>query len=472
MTFTASELAAEAGVRKHGAGFLQKALSPVANWRQGWRIISEAFAGAWQRNIEEKRGDLTCYPTLYACLNRISQDIGKLPFLLKEVDSNSIWKVNTTNSAHWPVLRKPNEYQTAQQFREAWLLSKLLDGNTYVLKGYDERGVVNRMWILDPCRVIPMVSERGSVFYQLNYQTGENLLPLGYPGEQLIIPARDIIHDRLNCFHHQLIGVPPLCAAHWPAVKNLKILKDATQFFANGAQPGGILTAPAGMSEDDAKAVKEYWDTNFTGENRGKVGVIGADMKYVAFAFKAADSQLVEQMRYSDEQICQPFGVHPFIVGIGTIPSGLKTDDITNVYYQFALQAHIEAMEALLDQGLELKLPLGVELDLNPLLRMDFARRAEVMGKLVGDGIATPNEGRFEFGYSPLDGGDTVYMQQQDFPLDQVRKNRIEPAPAAPVDPPPATNDPAPEGDEVRSLRSFMNTKTATDAMRSAARHD
>lgn len=443
-----------------------KALNPVASHRGWWKVISEPFSGAWQMNKEEKQGTILCYPTLYACLNRISSDIGKLPLILKREDANGIWQVDTTNTAYWPVLRKPNGYQTAQQFREAWALSKLQHGNAYVLKGRDDRGVVTRLWVLDPCRVMPMVSDSGDVFYQISYSTSENLLPEGYPGEQLIVPAREIIHDRLNTFHHQLIGVPPLCAAHWPAVKNLKILKSSSEFFANGAQPGGILTAPAGMTDEDAKAVKEYWDTNFTGDGRGKVGVIGADMKYTAFAFKAADSQLVEQMRYSDEQICQPFGIPPFKIGIGSIPAGLGVDAINQLYYSDALQSHIEAMENLLDEGLGISRPLGVELDLEPLLRMDVGKQADVMTKLTGGGIATPNEGRRPFGLGPLEGGDTVYMQQQDFPLDQVRKNKIVDASQQPAEPEPQ-NDPEPEDgspeDEARMFALLLE-KELNDA--------
>ncbi len=413
---------------------VEKALTPVADWRGGWRVISEAFAGAWQRNEEIKVGDLTCYPTLYACLNRIAQDIGKLPFVLKKVDENGIWKP-TTNPAYSPVLRKPNDYQTEQQFREAWLLSKMISGNTYVLKQRDERNVVVKEYILDPCRVIPMISENGAVFYQINYETANNLLPASYPAQQLVVPASEIIHDRLNCFHHQLIGVPPLCAAYWPAAKNMKILKSATEFFGNNSQPGGILTAPAGMSQTDADTLKAYWNENYTGTNAGKISVIGADMKFTPFAMKSADSQLVEQMRYSDEQICQPFGIPPFKIGIGSIPAGMKVDDINQLYYGDALQAHIEAMENLLDDGLKIERPLGVELDLWPLLRMDLGKQAEVETKLTGGGIKTPNEGRHAFGLEPLEGGDTVYMQQQDFPLDQVRKNKIVDAPAAPTAP-------------------------------------
>jgi HK97 family phage portal protein len=441
----------------------EKALNPVAGGRGGWwPVIREPFTGAWQQNMEEKHGTLLCYPTLYACLDSISSDVGKLPFTLQRMQSNGIWSYDE-NPAYSPVLRKPNHYQTGQQFREAWILSKLIHGNAYILKGRDDRRVVTRLYVLDPCRVMPMVSDSGDVFYQVNYPTSDNLLPSDYPAENLVIPASEIIHDRLNTFHHQLIGVPPLCAAHWPAVKNLKILKNSTQFFANGANPGGILTAPAGMTETDADAVKQYWNTNFQGENTGKVAVIGADMKFTAFAFKSADSQMVEQMRYSDEQICQPFGIPPFIVGIGSIPAGMKVDDMMGLYYQRALQKHIEAMENLLDEGLGISRPLGVELDLEPLLRMDPQRRAEVWGKLTNDGISAPNEARLLFNLPPLEGGDTVYMQQQDFPLDQVRLNKI----AQPA-PPPADDPPDPDEQIERGLRAItaLNTIKAIEAVR------
>ena len=438
----------------------------------GWRRILELFAGAWQRNIEERQETVLCYPTLYACLNRIAQDIGKLPFLLKREDDNGIWQLDKANTSFWPVLRKPNHYQTAQQFRESWILSKATQGNTYALKERDNRGVVVKLHILNPCNVLPMVTDSGDVYYQLNLSTAQNLLPANYPAAQLIVPASEIIHDRMNTFHHPLIGVPPVCAAHWPAVKNLKILRDATLFFSNGANPGGILTAPAGMSQEDAAAVKAYWDANFTGEHRGKVAVIGADMKYTAFGFKAADSQLVEQMRYSDEQICQPFGIPPFKIGIGSIPAGLGVDAINQLYYADALQAHIEAMENLLDEGLGITRPMGVELDLEPLLRMDVGKQAEVEVQLVGGMIKAPNEARRRFGLSPLDGGDTVYGQQQDFPLSELAKNKIESAtpPPAPI---PAAPDPAPDDGEKAALihvRTELNTMKAVQAAREAMR--
>ena len=441
-----------------GALTRQKALSPVGGtWRNAWRIISEPFAGAWQRNQEEKRGDLITYPTLYACIYRIQSDIGKLPARLMQLQSSGVW-VEVSSPAYSPVLRKPNDHQTANQFREHWMLSKLIQGNAYILKRRDNRGVVTALYVLDPQRVLPMVSDAGNVYYQL--QTDAiNTLPADYPADQLVVPASEIIHDRCMAVHHPLVGVPPLAAAYWPALKNMKIMRSATDFFTNNAQPGGILSGPAGMTEDDAQKLKTYWVENFTGQNAGRIAVIGADVKFTSFAMKSIDAQMIEQMKYSDEQICQPFGMPPFKVGIGTIPAGLDVDDINQLYYSDALQPHIEHMETLLDEGLKIERPLGVELNLEPLLRMDEGKRADVATKLVSGGVETPNEGRLRFNRPPLEGGDTVYMQQQDIPLEQARLNTVQR-----IDPPA---EPA-QDDDAEEIRAFMNTQKAIAAMKKA----
>ncbi|MES2910613.1 MAG: phage portal protein [Pseudomonadota bacterium] len=442
-------------------------LNTVSGWRDGWRRILEPFTGAWQQNAEEKRGDLITYPTLYACIYRISSDIGKLPFRLRKRNTTGVW-MDATNNAYDPVLRKPNGFQTPGQFREYWLLTKLINGNAYILKRRDNRGGENAgnvvdMYVLDPERVLPMVSDAGEVYYKL-YTSPLNSLPEDYPGENLIVPASEIIHDRCMTIHHPLIGVPPLAAAHWPALKNMKIMRSATEFFANNAQPGGILTAPAGMSKEDANDVKAYWATNFTGPNAGRVAIVGADMKFTAFAMKSIDSQMVEQMRYSDEQICQPFGIPPFKVGIGTIPSGLGVDGLNQLYYADALQTHIEHMEALLDDGLKITAPLGIELDLEPLLRMDEAKRAEVETKLVQGKIKTPDEGRQRFNLESTAGGNTLWGQHQDYPLG-VLAGRTDLNPAPVPDPEPRSEE---DQAAVEEAKSIVATKRAIDAMRKA----
>lgn len=446
--------------------------------RGGWFRVLEPFAGAWQRNVEEKRADLLTYPTLYACVSRIATDIGKLPFCLKATDQNGIsGPASSAQTAAYTVLSAPNGYQTQGQFREAWIVSKLTHGNTLVLKERDGRGVVSDLYVLDPERVLPLVTNAGEVYYRL-YTSPLHDLPPPLSGDNLIVPASEIIHDRCVALHHDLIGVPPLAAAYWPALKNMKIMRSETQFFANNAQPGGLLTAPAGMSEKDADAVKDYWNTNFTGQNSGRVAVIGADMKFTPFAMKSVDSQLVDQMQYSDQQICQPFGISPFKVGIGAMPTGMTADDLTQMYYSDALQTHIERMEELLTAGLKISSPLSVELDLSPLLRMNEAKRAAIEVSLVGGKLKTPDEGRKSLNMPTTAGGNTLWGQQQDYPLgvladrQQWDPQMQPPAPPAPAPVPadaPAPADPPPDPDKAMQAELDMHRVIAAARKRRKA---
>lgn len=421
---------------KRSPAAVEKTLQNVPVSHGWWPLVREPFTGAWQRNQEKRLDTLLNYPALYACVNRIASDIGKLPFSLKSRNRNGVWE-SIDNPAYSPVLRKPNHYQTPQQFREYWSLSKITQGNTYVLKERDNRGVVVGLYVLDPCRVMPLVADNGEVFYQL-YTDNLNLLPDGY--DELVVPASEIIHDRCICPFHPLIGLPPIAAAYLPALKNMRILRSSSEFFGNNAQPSGILSAPGAISDETAKRLSEHWNTNFTGENSGKVAVVGDDLKFMSLSSKSVDAQMVEQLRYSDEQICQPFGIPPFKVGLGTIPSGLGVDAINQLYLDDALLAHILSMETLLTEGLGAT-PYKIDLDESVLMRMDATRKAEYHKTLIDGSIETINDARIEFNLPPLDGGNTVYMQMQDMPLDQVRQNTIVKVSETtqPVAPEPAT---------------------------------
>lgn len=420
-----------------GIEFVRKKSLQSVPTQRGWApLIREPFTGAWQRNKEERIDTLIQYPTLYACISRIATDIGKLPFQVKRKDTNGIWSV-MDRSDYSELLAKPNHYQTAQQFREAWLLSKLTSGNTYVLKERDQRGRVVGLYILDPCRVMPLVSDSGDVYYQL-YVDGLNLV---FDEDRLVVPAHEIIHDRCICPFHPLIGMPPIAAAYWPALKNMRILLSSAEFFGNGAQPSGILSAPGAISDDTADRLSSYWNNNFSGKNAGKVAVVGDGLKFEALVGKSVDSQMVEQLRYSDEQICQPFGIPPFKVGIGSIPAGMKVDDINQLYFSDALQVHVEAMENLLDAGLGIASPMGIEMDLWPLLRMDPMKQADFEVKLVGGAVKAPNEARKSFNMQPKDGGDAIYLQQQNYSLEALAKRdaQDDPFSAAPQEEPVPT---------------------------------
>ena len=216
-------------------------LSSVESRGSWWPLIRESYAGAWQSNVEVRLEDVLTYSTVFACVSLISADIAKMGLRLMQLGTNGIW-VETTNPAFSPVLRKPNHYQTRIKFIEQWVISKLVHGNTYALKQRDNRGVVTALYLMDPSRVQPLVSPDGSVFYSLMRDDLSQ-----QPQSQVIVPAREIIHDVGIALYHPLVGLSPIYASGLAAMQGLKIQSSSTALFANGSNPGGVLTAPGAI---------------------------------------------------------------------------------------------------------------------------------------------------------------------------------------------------------------------------------
>jgi HK97 family phage portal protein len=432
----------------------------------GWIDITPAQPpGYFQLDIKFRPEIVLAFPSVFACVSLISNDIGKLRTRLMSLDDKGVW-AEAASAAYSPVLRRPNSYQNQIQFKQWWVVSKLVWGNTFLLKVRDGRGVVVGLYILDPALVQPMISPDGSIFYQLSQ---DNLSGLEFP--TVFVPASEIIHDRMNCLFHPLVGVSPLFSASLPASSGLEILKDSQRFFRQGAKPSGLLVAPGAIGNDTAKELKTYWNDNFTGANAGKVAVVGDGMKYEPIRMTSVDSQTKEQMALTAEMVAQVFHVPAFKVG-GPIPAGQKVGDLNQIYFNDALHSLIEEMEACLDDGLSLPQNYRTELELDNLLRMDSATQAEVTTKLVQGSVLTINEGRRAHNLPPLPGGDTVYMQQQDFPLQEVRLNKIAPpeppapppAPApAPEPPPPPADDEELTEDEQRDLADYITKELACE---------
>src|SRR4030095_12523335 len=102
-----------------------------------------------QHNVTINTDTAASFHADFACKTLIARDIAKLRVKLVEEDDDDIWS-ETTNPAFSPVLRRPNDYQTRNQFWECWVLSKLSRGNTYVLKVRDDRNVVTGLSVLHP----------------------------------------------------------------------------------------------------------------------------------------------------------------------------------------------------------------------------------------------------------------------------------------------------------------------------------
>jgi HK97 family phage portal protein len=420
--------------------------------RGGWYpFVHEPYTGAWQRNDELYRADSVLSNVIvFRCVALIAGDIAKMRIRLVQQDVNGIWTEVLDASPLWPVLRKPNVYQNRIQFFEHWVTSKLIWGNTYVLKKRDNRNVVTELYVLDPCYVRPMTAPDGEIFYELRADY------LSDVAENATVPASEIIHDRMNALYHPLCGLSPIYAAGLPAIQAQRIQTHSEKFFANGANPGGMITAPGSIPKEAAIRLKEEFQQKYSGANVGRTFVAGDGLKYEAFKVNAVDAQLIEQLRWTSETICAAFGVPGYKVGVGPVPSYNNLESLERGYYNDCLQVLIESIELCLDEGLELPKPYGTEFDLDDLLRMDTATLVDTVGKGVGAGVMKPNEARKRLNYTPVEGGDTPYLQQQNYSLAALNKRDTQADPFAPPKPPAIEPPPAEPPDGTKLLRDAV----------------
>lgn len=439
----------EVSVRK------QQASPVVDNRGSWWPWVREPFAGAWQKNIEWTTQTVLAYHAVYACITLIASDIAKLRIKLVEQDANGIWS-ETQSPAFSPFLRKPNHFQTRIQFIEWWILSKLIHGNVYALKERDNRGVVRAAYLLDPSRVKVLIADDGSVFYDLSQDNLANV------PENVRVPASEIFHDRINCLFHPLIGTSPIFACGSAANVGLQIQDASTKLFANGGRPSGLLTAPGIIKQPEADEMKARWNAEYGGDNRGKVAVLGGGLKFEQLTMTSVDAQLIEQLKWTAETVCSVFHVPAFKIGVGTMPTYSNGEILDQRYYSDCLQSHIEHFELVMDEGLGISekiegKQLGVEMDLDGLLRMDTATQIETLGKGVGGGFMSPDEARKKIDLKPVPGGNTPYLQQQNYSLAALNKRdqqedpfgTAKPKPAEPAAPgadPPAAPTPGDAG--------------------------
>lgn len=436
-------------------GLKKKLLSPIDNHGGGWfPIVRESYQGAWQQNVEISQDCALAFSAVYACITLVASDIGKMRIKLMQQDSDGIWSEIDNKIA--PVLIKPNSYQNRIKFMQQWMVSKLARGNTYVLKERDNTGKVVALYVLDPCRVIPLVSSVGDVFYQLQ---PDNLADIQ---TSVIVPASEIIHDMMPGLFHPLCGIPPIFACGLAALQGLNIQKNSARFFGNMSRPSGMLTAPGAISDETATRLKETWETNYSGTNIGKLAVVGDGLKYEAMTINSVDAQLIEQLKWTAENVCSCFHVPAYKVGFAPAPTYNNAEIFNQIYYSDCLQALIEDIELLLDEGLELDKikgrTVGTEFDLDALLRMDTDTRYKSHSEAIKGGWMTPNEARKKEDLEPAIGGDTPYMQQQNFSLEALAARDESGNPFGTSSPAPAAI-PAPDPQQTIENAAKWDTK-------------
>ena len=239
-----------------------------------------------------------------------------------------------------------------------------------------------------------------------------------------------IIHDLQCALFHPLVGVSPIYACGMSATQGNRIQADSSKFFENQSRPSGMITAPGKIDDETAKRLKESWEENFSGGNIGRMAILGNGLSYEAMTIPAQEAQLIEQLKWTVEDVARAFHVPLFKLG-GPVPIGNTIEALQQTYYNDCLQALIESAESCLDEGLGLPADYHTEFDLDGLLRMDMAALTKAEADAVSAGIKSPDEARRRLNLPPVPGGASPYLQQQNYSLEALAKRDAQADPFA-----------------------------------------
>ena len=355
------------------------------------------------------------FPPLYTAIDVISSDIARLPLRHWRDDGESRNEVRDSWAVS--VLDDPNDYQTVFDLIKQLTASVLYRGNGYLYPIRNGRHQIEKLHCLFPDYVwVSRLSGQADYFYQVGPQ------PLADLDTTVMVPPRNMFHHRILTLNDPLFGVSPLIAAAASCSAGLAILRSTDRFFNRMARPSGVLSTDKLLDEKAAERVKERFQRLFSGEEgAGDVAVLEQGLKWEALTMSAVDAQLIEQLRWTVEDVARVYRVPGFMIGDLKNVSYNSSEQLTRQYWNGCLSSHMRALEQRLSQffGMDGRTEY-LEFDLDQMFRAELLQRTEALTKSVQGGLRTPNEARRIEGLNALPGGDQIFMQQQMVPVEQL----------------------------------------------------
>jgi len=397
-----------------------------------------------------------------ACISAYSQTTAMCPgdhWLSDNVESNNSKggreRIMTSDLAR--ILRFPNNYQTISDFMLNAVRSLYADGNTYALALRNSRYEVDSLHLMSPRQSQPIVAYGGEIFFKLGGNPViDQLIPdLGY------VPARDVLHIKMNTRPYDLRGVSPLVALIRDMGVNDAIANQQLQFYLNKAQPSIVLSTDLRLDKEQTDMLRQKWDEQTRGVGVGGTPILSSGLKPYPISVSSVDSQLADVMKISDARIALAYRIPLQMFGLGTGPMG-STETLMQMWISTGLGFCLNHVEEAMGTFFNLN---GVpeeylEFDTSVLLRSAFKDRVEAYVRSVQGGIFAPNEARAAFDMEPVKFGDEPRVQQQVVPLSAAGKIPAAPAPGAP---PPAAaaelDKPPPKPDEPKGITDAERTR-------------
>jgi len=352
-------------------------------------LTDQMFTGATRSGVPMNSHEATKIGVVYAALRLITDSISTLPV-------DSYIRRGEQRFSHprpdWLDYPEPDRGIGRIDHFQMVLMSLLIDGNAYVRKLYNDRGVLVALKVLDPLRIEPRMGADGMIAYVWDSSrvlTHEEVLWI----PDLLRPGSIKGISRVNELK-EVLGIS-------------RALDDfSARYFGSGTLSSGIIEVPGDMTDEQAVRLKDQFEKNSKGlKNAHRPNILSGGAKFQRTTSDPQQSQLVESREFAVIEVARIFKIQPALLGVMQAGS-MSYASVEQQHIQFVtltLRPYISKIE---EQYSRL-LPGDAFLKFNMegLLRGDLASRYTAYSQGIQAGFLSINDIRALEDLPPIDSG-------------------------------------------------------------------
>ena len=311
---------------------------------------------------------------VYACVRILAEAVASLPLHVYEYQDGGGKKLVHDHPLYYLLHDEPNPEMTSFVFRETLMSHLLIWGNAYAQIIRDGAGRVLGLYPLLPDKMEVQRDDKGNIYYVYSRNSDEN--PTFKEYGNIKLKAEDVLHIPGLGFDG-LIGYSPIAMAKNAVGMTLACEEYGASFFANGANPGGVLEHP-GVLKDPSK-VRESWNSVYRGvSNAHKIAVLEEGMKYQQIGIPPEEAQFLETRKFQINEIARLYRIPPHMVGDLDKSSFSNIEQQSLEFVKYTLNPWVIRWEQSLQRSLLLPGEKGkyfIKLNVDGLLRGDYQSR-------------------------------------------------------------------------------------------------
>lgn len=352
------------------SGLFRSRDKPQNRVGSGWSFL---FGGTSSgKSVNERTAMQTT--AVYACVRILAEAIAGLPLHVYQYRTDGGKERVVLHPLYYLLHNEPNPEMTSFVFRETLMSHLLLWGNAYAQVVRNGRGQAVALYPLLPNKMEVSRAPNGELIYTYRRDSEESRIN---PGGGSVTLRRDEVLHIPGLGFDGLIGNSPIAMAKNAIGMSLATEEYGAAFFANGANPGGVLEHPGVIK--DIQRVKESWNSAYQGSgNAHRVAVLEEGMKFQAIGIPPEQAQFLETRKFQINEIARIFRVPPHMVGDLEKSSFSNIEQQSLEFVKYTLDPWVARWEQSLQQSLILpseKSALFIKFNLDGLLRGDYQSR-------------------------------------------------------------------------------------------------